>query len=155
MSFRLKRDEIHLAPTDRRLFELGPGVGRGLVHQAVQTKKQFFHQKRLAQVIVGPQTKAFHSVRPLVARREEQNRRLDAFQSRRATHREAIHPRHHHIQNGGGKPLGSQRLKGIRAVVDLHHFVPFSPQIQGQHLPQRRRVLGEEQTCGGLVWLYF
>ena len=119
-------------------------VGGGLVHHPVQPQKQLLHQEGLSEVVVGAEFQSLHPVAALVARREEQNGRFNAFKPGRSAHRKPIHAGHHQVQNGGSESLGAQRFQGIRAVFDVHHGVPLAPQIEGQHLAQRSRVLREE-----------
>ena len=114
---RMAAAQGHIPP------QLGPDPGQ-----------QLHGVEGLGHIVVGPHVQSQHLVRVLGLGRQQDHRQIVALPQ--AGHGgDAVHPRHHHVQQDQVHLLPVQQPQGLIAVIGRQHPVALGGQIdvQGRH----------------------
>jgi len=135
---------------------LGRGTHQHLVGEHLEPR-QIFHARdqrdivdRLGEKIVGTRLKSLHAVRRLVERVDDDHGNMLRARIRLqpAADLEAVHARHHHIEQDYVGPLPRTDMQRFRTVPCGAHFEILGRQPRFEQLHIGFDVVDDEYACG-------
>ena len=145
------RIEAHVAHAERR------GVNRrGGARYGTNAREQLLGGKRLGQIVVGTGVQALNLIRHLAFGGEHDDWQALTGGTCAPEHLDAVHARHHDVQDRGVVVVGEQILERRQAVERGVDLVVAMLKNRGQGAGEAGFVLGKHQLhgCSFGAWKY-
>jgi hypothetical protein len=123
-----------------RGIECEVGVGQyravdargGTAEQSPQPGQQLLQGEGLAEIVVGPGVESGDAVGDGVARGEDEDGYVVAGRTESSARRDAVQPRHHHVEDHSIGVSGRNAAESLLAVLGEVDFVPVEDQRPAQ-----------------------
>ena len=124
----------------------GDILGRRAPKQRTHAGQQLVERKRLDQVVVGAGVEPGDAIGHLMAGSQHQHGGPVTALAQRATHRQPVHDRHHHVEQQQIGRLLTNLLERLGAITCDPDLVALEPQRTRQRITDTGVVLGNENV---------